>query len=623
MPVASSHSFQFRLVHKVMIIGTLGLIGLLFLGGIGYRSTHQIDQAARQSLGRGEQTRAQLVATYDQALASQEQARILGDLNRNLIELQQAVISGQRKGLSEEKILQQARQLAKDALIINQVPGSERLIKGTKKTLGEVTVTNFDDVATLLEFELPELYGLQAKSDEQIKKLGEISVSLAGMYFFISRNIKELTDQSIARVAESRTLLQTALKKSEDENLATRKGLSDKTHAANLGLFTTFVITLIVLGIIFSLFARSLVIPLQRTVDMARALRLGRVSTRLADTKRSDEFGTMARALNEFADDLEHEIVSTLQQMGNGDFSHQVEPRDSQDLVRSALKKMAQEMSTVLNEIQDASGQIANNSVQIADSSQSLSQGASESAASLEEISASMSEIAGQTRLSAKNAEQANNLSSETHTLAERGNDQMKKMVAAMAEIEDAGQSIGKIIKVIDEIAFQTNLLALNAAVEAARAGQHGKGFAVVAEEVRNLAARSAKAAQETTTLIESSVQKTNNGSGIAIQTSEALNQIVAGITKVSDLAEEIANASNQQAEGIDQVNIGLSQIDQVIQQNTAGAEESAATSEELSSQAAQMKGLLQRFKLAVHSQQAPLRTQSATQQAAISQGSL
>ena len=438
------------------------------------------------------------------------------------------------------------------------------------------------------------------------------------MYFFISRNIKELTDQSIARVAESRIMLQAALKKSDNENLTTRQDLSAKTSIANLGLFTTFGITLIVLGIIFSYFARSLVVPLQRTVDMARALRLGRISTRLKDTNRSDEFGSMARALNEFADDLEHEIVSTLQQMGNGDFSHQVEPRDNQDLVRSALKKMAQEMSTVLNEIQDASGQIANNSVQIADSSQSLSQGASESAASLEEISASMNEIAGQTRQSAKNAEQANTLSSETRNLAERGNGQMERMVAAMGEIEEAGKSINKIIKVIDEIAFQTNLLALNAAVEAARAGQHGKGFAVVAEEVRNLAARSAKAAQETTALIESSVQKTNNGSGIAIQTSEALSKIVGSITKVSDLAEEIASASNQQTEGIDQVNIGLAQIDQVIQQNTAGAEESAATSEELSSQAAQMEGLLQRFKLAAHSQQAPLLAHSATEQTAI-----
>lgn len=342
---------------------------------------------------------------------------------------------------------------------------------------------------------------------------------------------------------------------------------------------------------------RSITGPVAKGVALAGEIANGDFSVRL-NMSRKDEIGELATALDSMADGLQRH-AQLAERIADGDLEAEVVLASEKDQLGRALQKMTESLNVLLGQVQVAGEQIATGSTQVSDAAQALSQGATESASSLEQISSSMAEMASQTKRNAENAAQANILAIESRKTAENGNAQMKQMVAAMGEINSSGQSISRIIKVIDEIAFQTNLLALNAAVEAARAGQHGKGFAVVAEEVRNLAARSAKAALETAELIEGSVQKAENGAEIADRTARALDEIVLGITRASDLVGEIAAASNEQAQGIGEVNQGLGQIDQVTQQNTANAEESAAAAEELSSQAHELRQLMARFKIA------------------------
>jgi methyl-accepting chemotaxis protein len=375
----------------------------------------------------------------------------------------------------------------------------------------------------------------------------------------------------------------------EKEILSNKKRLINSTLALAAILIT-------VLAVIISLFARKMTGTIKNLTDAAKCMAKGDTQKMVEITSR-DELGQMADAFKNLTE-VQRERATLASAIAKGDLTMEVELASDVDTLGNALRTMNLSLNEIVSELNLAAQQVDTGARQVSDSSQSLSQGATEQAASLEEITSSMTEIGAQTNTSAENASQANQLAIAMRETGQSGTQQMKEMVIAMKAISDASKEINKIIKTIDDIAFQTNLLALNAAVEAARAGKHGKGFAVVAQEVRTLAARSAKAAQETAELIESAIKKVDDGNIIAEKTADALNEINNGVGKVADLVGEIAVASNEQAQGISQANQGLSQIDSVTQQNTANAEETSAASEELSSQATMVRELLKRFKL-------------------------
>ena len=353
----------------------------------------------------------------------------------------------------------------------------------------------------------------------------------------------------------------------------------------------------IVLAVFLSLYISSVISkPIKKMVQAADALALGDVNVEVtAHTK--DEVGKLANSFRKMIDNIRAQALIA-EQIADGNLTVDVPVRSEKDLLGKKLAELVQKNNEILTEIAAAADQVAVGSKQISDSSIVLSQGATEQASSIEELTASLEEISSQTKLNADNASQANKLADAAKTDAAQGNVHMREMLQAMEDINESSSNISKIIKVIDDIAFQTNILALNAAVEAARAGQHGKGFAVVAEEVRNLAARSADAAKETTDMIEGSIKKTEDGTKIAKDTAEALAKIVDEIDKVADLVNDITNASNEQAAGINQINQGIMQVSDVVQNNSATSEEGAAASEELSGQAGLLKEMVSRFKL-------------------------
>jgi len=376
-------------------------------------------------------------------------------------------------------------------------------------------------------------------------------------------------------------------------------------NATQRNIIIVYAIAIVLLFIVIAIVAKSIAAPLKKLTDVTDELVKGNLEADI-DINTADETGRLADSmrslvvrLRQYIDYID-EVSAALDEFAAGHLDIQL--AHSYDGEFAKIKESMMQVSTVfkstIGQIVETSEKVANGSGEIANASQMLAQGAANQASTTEELTATINELSERVT---KNADHAMNASQQVKIVggtADQSNEQMREMITAIAEINEKSAEIGKIIKVIEDIAFQTNILALNAAVEAARAGEAGKGFAVVADEVRNLASKSAEAAKDTTHLIEETIKAVENGTGIANKTGEMLGQVIEGVSQTVELINEISSASVGQAAALKQTLDGVEQISSVVQTNAATAEESSAASDELSKQANALKGVASQFKL-------------------------
>lgn len=341
----------------------------------------------------------------------------------------------------------------------------------------------------------------------------------------------------------------------------------------------------------------------QEIDQLVQGVKAGDLSTRIKLNDKQGFTKALSSGINELTDVIESvfsDVNRVMENMAEGDLTTAITNEyegvyaECKNNINSTLAKL----SEFIIQIRDAADFIDSSSQEMASGNNNLSHRAEQQAASLEETAASMEELASTVKNNAQNTVQATEVVTSASQLAQKGGGVVKSAIAAMQEINESSNKIAEIIGVIDEIAFQTNLLALNASVEAARAGEQGRGFSVVATEVRNLAQRSATAAQQSNELIQNSVQKVRAGTAFVNETGVALTEIVESVAKVGDIVAHIASASSEQSSGIEQVNQAVAQMDDITQQNAALAEQAAAGSIAMSEQSTNMTQLLSFFRV-------------------------
>lgn len=352
------------------------------------------------------------------------------------------------------------------------------------------------------------------------------------------------------------------------------------------------------------LFSRSFSRPLESLSRILESVEKNGDFSQRVIVKNKDEIGRTSQAFNSLMDTLQNAIKNVndvLSTVSAGNLSQKITDNHKGELnkLKNSTNNSIDILSESISQVIEVSRDVYDQSIKLSKLSQTLANGTSQQAANLEEISASMDEIEQRTQNNSENATSAQQLTQQSIKVVERGNNQMEKMLTSIIRINDTSSEVSKVVKVIDEISFQTNLLALNAAVEAARAGKYGKGFAVVAEEVRGLANKSTEATRNTTDLIQVSLTEVKKGVQHADGTAAVLNDIIEGTRQSNILVNEISSASHEQANSLREINSGLTNVNNIIQQNSSISIQSAEASEQLTAMASQLRELMNRFQLA------------------------